>query len=304
MSAIGATTASHRTVSKRGASIRRAGTRTLIYASVALGGIMFMFPFMWAVLSSGKSSAEIASFPPTWWPDNNLFVQNYTEIWTVAPFGRWVLNSVTITALTLLGSIASASVTAYAFARFRFRGRNFWFMVMLSTMMIPYEVRLIPSYLIFHRLGWVNTIKPLVVPHWFASRAFDVFLLRQFYMTVPRELDEAAVMDGASSLRIFLTILLPLSKPAVATAAALGFVASWNNFLGPLIYLTNEKKFTAVQGLRYFALGSSSAQLAAGPPKDNLLMAASVVVALPCLILFFVAQRYFVQGIATTGLKG
>lgn len=278
--------------------------RALIYIIVALGGTIFMFPFFWAVMSSGKSSAEIASFPPTWWPNENLFVENYTEIWQVAPFGRWVLNSSVITMLSILGSIISCSVTAYAFARFDFRGRDIWFVIMLSTMMIPHEVLLIPSYLIFHHLGWVNSIKPLVVPSWFGGSAFNIFLIRQFYMTLPRDLDEAAYMDGAGSLRIFLTILLPLSKPAIATAATLGFIASWNSFLAPLIYLSDIEKYTAVQGLRYFALGTSSAMAASGPPKDNLLMAASVVVALPCLILFFVAQKYFVQGIATTGLKG
>ena len=278
--------------------------RAFIYIVVAMGGAMFMFPFMWAAISSGKTSSEIASFPPTWWPKDNRFVENYTGVFQVAPFARWLLNSVVITALNLAGSILSASLVAYSFARFRYRGRDVWFVIMLSTMMIPTEVRLIPSYLIFHRLGWVNTIKPLVVPAWFGGGAFNIFLLRQFYMTIPREMDEAAFMDGASSLRIFLSILLPLAKPAIATAAALGFISNWNNFMGPLIYLSDEKKFTAVQGLRYFALGSSSAQLAAGPPKDNLLMAASVIVALPGLILFFVAQKYFVQGIATTGIKG
>ncbi|MBN1402136.1 MAG: carbohydrate ABC transporter permease [Anaerolineae bacterium] len=278
--------------------------RLLIYAVVAVSGTAFMFPFFWAVLSSGKSPAEIAAFPPTWWPQNNLFVENYAEIWRVAPFGRWIINSVVITALNLAGSILSAALVAYSFARFRYRGRDTWFFIMLATMMIPTEVRLIPSYLIFNALKWVNSIKPLVVPAWFGGSAFNIFLLRQFYMTVPREMDEAAVMDGAGTLLIFFRILLPLAKPAIATAAALGFIGSWNNFMGPLIYLTSEEKFTAVQGLRYFALGSSSAQLAAGPPKDNLLMAASVVVALPCLILFFVAQKYFVQGIATTGIKG
>jgi multiple sugar transport system permease protein len=211
---------------------------------------------------------------------------------------------VVITALNLLGTIISGTLVAYSFARFRYRGRDFWFFIMLATMMIPTEVRLIPSYLIFNALKWVNSIKPLVVPAWFGGNAFSVFLLRQFFLTIPRDMDEAAYMDGAGSLRIFWTILVPLAKPAIATTAALGFVGNWNNFMGPLIYLTEEKKFTAVQGLRYFALGSSSEQLSSGPPKDNLLMAASVVVALPCLILFFVAQKYFVQGIATTGIKG
>ena len=278
--------------------------RVLTYIIVAMGGAVFMFPFFWAVLSSGKTATEIASFPPTWWPQNVQFVENYTETFQVAPFGRWIYNSAVITTLTIVGSVLSSSIAAYAFARFTFRGRDMWFIILLSTMMIPSEVRLIPTYLIFHSLGWVNSIKPLVVPAWFGTSAFTIFLIRQFYMGIPRDMDEAAYMDGANSLRIFLTILLPLSKPAIATAATLLFISSWNDFMGPLIYLNQVEKFTAVMGLRYFALGTSSAQASMGPPRDNLVMAASVIVALPCLILFFVAQKYFVQGIATTGIKG
>jgi multiple sugar transport system permease protein len=278
--------------------------RLLLYFLVILGSALFMFPFMWAVVSSGKTSAEIATFPPTLWPNNPQFIENYSEIWIAAPFLRWIYNSLVITTLNLLGAIASASVVAYAFARFKFPGRNIWFFIMLSTMMIPNEVQLIPSYIIFKWLDWIDTIRPLVVPAYFGGGAFNIFLIRQFYMGIPLDLDEAAEIDGAGPLRVFLTILLPLSKPVIATAAALGFISNWNNFFGPLIYLNSPDKMTAVQGLRYFALGTTSAQLSAGPPKDHLLMAASVVVALPCLILFFVAQKYFVQGIVTTGIKG
>ncbi|MFH1085613.1 MAG: carbohydrate ABC transporter permease [Chloroflexota bacterium] len=278
--------------------------RIVTYLLVALGGAIFMFPFYWAVMSSGKTPTEIASFPPTLWPQNMQFVENYAEVFRVAPFGRWIWNSVVITALSIVGTILSCSVAAYAFARFRFRGRDLWFLLMLSTMMIPSEVLLIPTYLIFKQLGWVNSIKPLVVPSWFGGSAFTIFLIRQFYLGIPRDMDEAAYIDGASSLRIFLTIILPLAKPAIATGATLQFIGSWNSFLGPLIYLNKVEKFTAVIGLRYFALGTSSAQAASGPPRDNLVMACSVIVALPCLILFFAAQKYFVQGIATTGIKG
>ncbi len=278
--------------------------RLLLYFLVILGSALFMFPFMWAVISSGKTPSEIATFPPTLWPTNPQFIENYSEIWITAPFLRWIYNSLVITTLNLLGAIASASVVAYAFARFRFPGRNVWFFIMLSTMMIPNEVQLIPSYLIFNWLNWIDTIRPLVVPAYFGGGAFNIFLIRQFYMGIPLDLDEAAEIDGAGPLRVFLTILVPLSKPVIATAAALGFISNWNNFFGPLIYLNSPDKMTAVQGLRYFALGTTSAQLSAGPPKDHLLMAASVVVALPCLILFFVAQKYFVQGIVTTGIKG
>ncbi len=278
--------------------------RVLIYLLVAAGSVISMFPFMWALVSSGKTAGEIATYPPTFWPRNPQFLVNYTKIWTEAPFLLWIRNSVIVTGLNLLGAIASASVVAYAFARFECPGKNVWFFIMLSTMMLPGEVTLIPSYLIFKTLGWVDTFKPLIVPAYFGGGAFNIFLLRQFYMTIPRDLDEAAEMDGAGALRIFLTLILPLSKPAIATAAALGFIGNWNNFMGPLIYLNSPDKFTATLGLRYFMQGTTSVQLSAGPPKDNLLMAASIVVALPCLILFFVAQKYFVQGIVTTGIKG
>jgi len=291
-------------VRARSRPLGRIVRRGLIYLLAGIGGFVFMFPFAWAFVSSGKSPGEIVTWPPTFWPSNPQFVENYTMIWTEAPFGRWIFNSAVITALNLTGAILSSSIVAYAFARFEFPGRNIWFFIMLSTMMIPSEVQLIPSYLIFKHLGWVNSIKPLVVPAWFGGGAFNIFLMRQFYMSIPRELDEAAEMDGAGPLRIFLMILAPLSKPVIATAAALGFIWNWNNFMGPLIYLNDVEKLTAVQGLRIFAQGVTSAQLSAGPPKDNLLMAASIVVALPCLILFFVAQKYFVQGIVTTGIKG
>ena len=278
--------------------------RILVYLLVVVGSVVFMFPFMWSFISSGKSSAEIATYPPTFWPQTPLFLENYRKIWTEAPFLLWIKNSFVITSLNLAGTIISASVVAYSFARFKYPGRDVWFFIMLSTMMIPMEVRLIPSYILFQKLGWVNSIKPLVVPAWLGGGAFNIFLLRQFYLGVPLDLDEAAEMDGAGPLRVFLKIMLPLSKPAVATVAALGFISNWRDFMGPLIYLNDADKMTAVLGLRYFAQGSTSQQLSLGPPKDNLLMAASIVVALPCLILFFVAQKYFVQGIATTGIKG
>lgn len=278
--------------------------RGVLYFIVALGGAMFMFPFMWAFISSGKTSAEIATFPPTLWPQKPQFALNYTQIWTEAPFGRWLFNSALITALKLIGGIGSASIVAYSFARFEYPGRDMWFFIMLSSMIIPGEVRMIPSYMIFKTLGWVNSNKPLIVPSWFGGGAFTIFLMRQFFLTIPKELDEAAEMDGAGPMCIFLRIMLPLSKAAMGTAAALGFISSWNDFMGPLIYLNDIEKYTAIVGLRYFAMGTTSAQLAVGPPKDNILMAASIVVAMPCLILFFVAQKYFVQGIVTTGIKG
>ncbi|MEA3406744.1 MAG: carbohydrate ABC transporter permease [Chloroflexota bacterium] len=280
--------------------------RILLYVVVALGSFIFMFPFMWAFISSGKTVSEINIFPPTLWPKHPQFVKNYTQIFIEAPFLLWIKNSLVVTALNLSGTVISASIVAYSFARFKYPGRDILFFIMLSTMMIPSEVQLIPTYLIFHKLGWVNTIKPLWVPAWLGGGAFNIFLLRQFYMGIPLDLDESAEIDGAGPLRIFLTIILPLSKPVLGTVAALSFIGNWNNFMGPLIYLNDPEKLTVAVGLRVFSQGVTSSGMQAGlaPPQYNLVMAASIVVAAPCLILFFVAQRYFVQGIVTTGIKG
>ncbi len=279
-------------------------SRGVLYLVVLITSTISMLPFIWALLSSGKDSAEIRAFPPTLLPVNPQFVENYTMIWSVAPFGQWILNSAIIAAASLVGIVLSASIVAYSFARFEYPGRDVIFMITLATMMLPEEVRLIPSYQLFKLVGWIDTFNPFIVPAWLGGGAFNIFLMRQFFMSIPQDLDEAAEIDGATSWQIFTRILLPLAKPAIATMATLGFISIWNSFLGPLIYLNSPEKFTAVLGLRYFMQGATASQASLGPPKDNLLMAASVVVALPGLILFFVAQKYFVQGIVTTGIKG
>lgn len=281
--------------------------RAILYAVVAIASVIFMFPFVWALLSSGKDSSEIYSFPPTFWPSEPLFVKNYTLVWTVTPFGRWMFNSAFIATIALIGMVISASLTAYSFARFKFPGRDAIFLVTLATMMLPAEVTLIPSYRIFQMLGWIDTYNPLIVPFWLGGGAFNIFLMRQFFMSIPLDLDEAAEMDGANSWQIFWHIMMPLAKPAIATMATLGFIFHWNNFLAPLIYINSGEKFPAVLGLSYFVSGqyTSGVSLTTNwTPTENLLMAASIVVALPALILFFVAQKYFVQGIITTGIKG
>jgi multiple sugar transport system permease protein len=280
--------------------------RGLIYGLVIVGSMISMFPFMWTLMSSGKSVWELGVFPPTLFPQEPIFVENYTRLMIEVPFALWVRNSAIVTVLTLIGAIASAAVVAYGFARFEFRGRNILFFILLTTMMLPGEVTLIPQYVIFNWLGWIDSYKPLVVPAYFGGGAFNIFLMRQFFMSIPRDMDESAEIDGAGPLTIFVKILLPLAKPVIATAAALGFIGSWNSFMGPLIYLNSPSKFTATLGLRYFSMGATAATSEIGSlqPMENLLMAASLIVALPCLILFFVAQKYFVQGIVTTGIKG
>jgi len=285
------------------ARLVKLGRRGLIYIIVIIGAAASMTPFFWTVVSSGKSINELYRYPPTFWPEVPQFVANYLEIWQVVPFGRWFLNTTFVTVLSLLGMTLSATIVAYGFARFRFPGRDIFFFITLSTIMLPVEVTLIPTYLLFTKFNWIDTYYPLIVPSWFGGGAFNIFLMRQFMLSIPFDLDEAAKIDGASSWRILWQIILPLCKPALATLATLGFIANWQSFLGPLIFLNTEEKYTVAVGLRYFqsavAQGSAVAR-----PQDHLLMGAALMVALPCLILFFVGQKYFVQGIITTGLKG
>jgi ABC-type glycerol-3-phosphate transport system permease component len=286
------------------ARFNRMAGRTLIYIIVAIGAVASMLPFFWTVVSSGKDINELYRYPPTFWPESPQFVANYVEAWTVVPFGRWFLNTVLVTTLSLLGTVLSSAIVAYGFARFRVPGRDIFFFITLATIMLPVEVTLIPTYLLFKEFGWIDTYYPLIVPSWFGGGAFNIFLMRQFLLGIPLDLDEAAKIDGASSWRILWQILLPLCKPALATVATLGFIANWNNFLGPLIFLNTEAKYTLAVGLRYFQSAVAGGSAVVSRPQDHILMAAALMVALPCLILFFVGQKYFVQGIVTTGIKG
>ncbi len=202
--------------------------------------------------------------------------------------------------IRLGGQILSAAAVAFGFTRFRFPAREPLFFLVLSTMMLPWQVTIVPQFLLFRYLGWLNTFLPLIVPSFFGGGAFFIFLLRQFFMTIPRDLDEAAKLDGASSVRIFWSIILALSGPAIATVAIFSFLQHWNEFIGPLIFLNTEDKYTLSIGLRYFMANPFESD----EPREAILMAASLIVALPPLILFFVAQKYFVRGIVTTGLKG
>jgi ABC-type glycerol-3-phosphate transport system permease component len=270
----------------------------LTYLFLLLAGTMFAFPFFWTLSTSLKTPQETQVFPPPLLPAVPQW-GNYVRVWTTQPVAQWITNSVIIVGLSVPGAILSCTLVAYSFARFDYPGRDFLFMVLLSTLMLPYEVTLIPQYLLFHRLGWIDTFLPLVVPSWFGTSALTIFLLRQFFRTIPRELDDAARVDGASSIRILWNILLPLSRPALATVAILQFLSHWNDFLGPFIYLNSKHLFTMSVGLRYFQ--TVPEQL--GEPKTHLLMVATVIMTAPAIALFFAAQRHFVSGIATTGLK-
>ena len=273
--------------------------RVLVYLLTLILGVMFMLPFFWAVSSAFKPISDLYVFPPLWFP-SKWQPQNFVRVWQLVPFARWTLNSIKIAALNVLAEVLAAAAVAYGFSRYRFKGRDSLFVVLLSTMMIPIYVTIIPSFLLFKELKWLDTHLPLIVPPFFGGGAFNIFLLRQFFMTIPQDFDEAAYVDGASSWTIFWKIIVPLSKPAITTVAIFAFLGSWQNFLSPLIYLNTKMKFNLPIGLTWFNVEP----VASGEPREHLLMAASVMVTLPVVALFFAAQRYFISGIVMSGLKG
>jgi len=283
----------------RSMSRRRRLNKIGSYVLLTLLAAVFSFPWFWTVTSSLRSADEVYLFPPPLFPRVAQW-GNYPRVFELVLFGKWFINSVIVVSLATLGNVISATVVAYSFARFRWRGREAIFAITLATMMLPAEVTLIPQYLLFKQLGWINSIRPLWVPAWFGGGAFSIFLLRQFVMTLPREFDEAAEIDGASTLRILLQVLVPLMKPVLATIAVIVFIGGWDDFMGPLIYLQSAENFTIALGLRYFAANEGQP----GIPTTHLLMAATVMSTTPIVVLFFVAQRYFVQGIVMSGIKG
>lgn len=261
--------------------------------------IVFVFPFLWTVTSSLKQPYEIFNFPPTLFPAVPQW-KNYAIVFQIAPFFRWIVNSVFVVVVGTTGVVLTSSIVAYSFARFKYRGRDAIFLVTLGTMMLPAQITLIPQYVLFAKMGWINTLYPLWVPFWFGGGAFYIFLLRQFFLSLPRELDEAALIDGAGYFRIFWTILMPLCIPALATVMIISFIGSWGDFLSPLIYLNSPDIFTIAMGLFFF---QNDPDLG-GTPTQHLLMAAAVMTVIPCIILFFAMQRYFIQGVVLAGIKG
>jgi multiple sugar transport system permease protein len=259
------------------------------------GAALFLSPLLWMIITSLKDLGSVALFPPQWVPDP-VVPQNYVDALTFMPFGRYFANTALFTLAAMVGDTLSAAFVAYGFAKLRAPGRDLLFLFVLSTLMIPFPATMIPQYLLFRQLGWLNSYLPLVVPTYFGS-AFNIFLMRQFYMGVPNDLIEAAKIDGCGYLRIFGRILLPLARPALAAVAILSFMYHWNDFLGPLIYLNSQDLYTVSVALANFTA-------AYGATPWNLLMAASAVAVLPCVVLFFLAQRYFIQGIVITGVKG
>jgi multiple sugar transport system permease protein len=275
--------------------------RFFLYVLVIALCVLFGFPLFWTLMSSLKTPADLFRFPPTWIPESFQWV-NYINVFGISriPVTTWAWNSLIVVVLGTSGTVITASLVAYSFARFDYRGRDFLFMVTLATMMIPAQVTLIPQFVLFHRLGWINTLLPLWVPLWFGGSGFAIFLMRQFFLSLPRDLDEAALIDGASYFRIFWSILLPLCKPVLATLGIIMIISLWSDFMGPLIYLNSPEKFTVAVGLQFF----NTVPDVGGEPMQHMLMAACILSMLPIIVIFFLGQRFFVQGIVMSGIKG
>jgi ABC-type glycerol-3-phosphate transport system permease component len=264
----------------------------LLLTLVAAG---LLLPFAWMVSASLKGYEEIFAIPPTWIPDDIQW-SNYAEVFDRMPFLAYLRNTTFITVLTIIGTVFSSSLVAYSFACLRWPGRDKLFIFVIATMMLPLHVIMVPLYVIFRELGWLNTFKPLIVPAWLGGGAFNIFLLRQFFLGIPKELFDAARIDGCSEFRIYRSIALPLAKPALITVAILTFMFSWNDFLGPLIYLSDQMKNTLALGLALF-VGQHSTEW-------GVLMAASIIMMVPMVVIFFAFQRYFIKGFTMSGLKG
>lgn len=271
--------------------------RIAIYLILLIGAVPTIIPFIWLLRSALMNDNQIFLAPPEWIP-RPFEWENFTGALTAQPFGRYLLNTMIIEVSVVIGTVVTCSVAAFSFARLRWRGRNIVFAVLLSSVMLPYAVTLIPTFVMWRSLDALDTFYPLTVPAWFAGAGggvFNVFLLRQFFLTIPFELDEAAYIDGASPWKVFWTIIMPLSKPALVVVTIFTFISAWNDFLGPLLYLNDEDNYTLALGLASF----QSAYTA----QWGYLMAASAAVIAPIIVLFFVLQRYFIEGVTLTGIK-
>ncbi len=266
------------------------------YAVLIAGCLVLLFPLFWQVTTSLKTDTDAMRWPPVWLPMPPQW-QNYPELFNRFPFWVYIGNSVFISVMVIVGTLLSSSLAAYGFARLRMPGRDAIFVLLLATLMLPGIVLVIPQFVMFQRLQWINTYNPLIIPAFFGS-PFFIFLLRQFFLTIPRELEDAARMDGAGYLRIWAQIMIPLARPALIAVAIYSFVGAWNDFIGPLIYLSDQERYTVAVALRYLAGGIRTR------PELPLLMAATTLAILPCLIVFFMAQRSFMQGQVFTGVKG
>jgi ABC-type glycerol-3-phosphate transport system permease component len=275
---------------------RKVGGMGLTYAIALAGAVLLMIPIAFMVSTSLKTKGQVFSSPPVWFPAVPQW-RNYPEALTVKPFGLYFLNTLQIVIPAVVGSVVSSTMVAYAFARLRFPGRDVLFIIVLSTLMLPMEVQLIPVFMIFKELGWLNSFKPMQVWGFFGN-PFYIFLMRQFFMSIPRDIEDAARMDGCGPVSLLTRIFIPMAGPAVVSVALFSFMAWWNEFLAPLLYLDSPDKFPLSLGLASFL----------GDPMRgtdwHLLMAAALVTVLPCILVYFLAQKYFIQGVVVSGVKG
>jgi multiple sugar transport system permease protein len=260
----------------------------LVHLLLVMGALLFVFPMLWMISTSVKPIEDVMRLPPVWIPERTRW-ENYAEMVRYIPFGRYALNTIFVALLASLGTVASSALVAYSFTRLEWPGQRALFGLTLATMMVPFPVLMVPLYGVFKSLGWIGTLKPLWFPSFFGG-AFNIFLLRQFFTRIPKTLPEAMMLDGASELAIFWKIYVPLAKPALAVVAFFQFIYSWNDFLGPLLYLSDQSTFTLPLGLQAF-------QGQMGGASWHLLMAASVLTTLPIVVLFFFLQRSFLKGI-------
>ncbi len=283
----------------RDASLRPAGrvaAQVVLHIAVAGIGLFFALPLLWMISTSLKVSSQVYVVPPQWIP-NPARLLNYLEVVTRVRFGLYLLNTLQYALPTIVGAVLSCSLVAYGFSRIRWKGRDVLFFLCIATMMIPFQVQMIPLYIVFRNLGWLDTYRPLIVPSFFGY-AYYIFLLRQFFLTVPAELSDAARVDGCSELGIYARILMPLSKPALAVVGLYQFMGAWNDYLGPLIYLNDQDKFPLALGLQVLHQASYTEQ-----QRWPYLMAASTLMVVPVILIFYLTQRAFVEGIALTGIK-
>ncbi|MHB0856792.1 MAG: carbohydrate ABC transporter permease [Anaerolineae bacterium] len=292
--AMAVVTPAQRAARDRGRKSRRVLKQVLLLALVIPGAVLFLTPWAWMISTAGKASSEIWQMPPIWIPESYQFA-NFVKAWEMGDFAVYFRNTIFLAVVGLVGTTLSSAIVAYAFARLRFPGRGLLFGIILSTMMLPAQVTMIPLYMIFSKLGWVNSFRPLLVPLFFGD-AFSIFLLRQFYMTISPEMDDAALIDGCSRFGVLFRILLPLVKPALAVVAIFTFTWTWNSFMGPLIYLNSPKFFPITLGLRRF-MGHTRTDI-------QFLMAMTAASTVVPIVIFFTTQRYFIQGIVITGVKG
>ena len=276
-------------------SFKRRITLAFVYLALVAGAVVILAPFVWMLSTAVKVPGTEFIYPPQLFT-RPLRWNNFSDGWTALPFTRWFFNTSFITLLSVTGAVASSSLVAYGFARLEFPGRTILFVILLSTMMLPFHVRLIPMFITFRFLGWIDTYLPLVVPFFFGGVPFFIFLVRQFFLTIPLEMEDAAAIDGAGVFATFLLIILPLSRPVLGVVGVFAFIRVWNDFLEPLIYIHSMDKMTLSLGLRFFQDQDFT--------DWTSLMAVSIIVLLPSLVLFFVAQKYYIHGVVTTGIKG